>query len=43
VDEPPAIAEIVGDGEGTLRRLLLDQGYRIEAETKMKGILRLAP
>lgn len=37
------IAEIVGDGEGTLRRLLLEQGYRIEAETKMNGILRLAP
>lgn len=36
------IAEIVGDGEGTLRQLLLSQGYRIEHETKMNGILRLA-
>ena len=35
------IAEIVGDGEGTLRRLLLDQGYRVLRETKMNGILRL--
>lgn len=36
------IAEIVGDGQGTLRRLLLDHGYRVERETKMNGILRLA-
>jgi methyltransferase, FkbM family len=36
------VAEIVGDGEGTLRRLLLDHGYKIERETKMNGILRLA-
>lgn len=36
------VAEIVDDGEGTLRRLLLDQGYRVERETKMNGILRLA-
>lgn len=36
------IAEIVGDGEGTLRRLLLEAGYKIERETKMNGILRLA-
>ena len=35
------VAEIVGDGEGTLRRLLLDHGYRVEKETKMNGILRL--
>lgn len=36
------VAEIVEDGEGTLRRLLLGHGYRIERETKMNGILRLA-
>ncbi len=36
------VAEIVGDGEGTLRRLLLDRGYRVVRETKMNGILRLA-
>jgi FkbM family methyltransferase len=35
------IAEIVADGEGTLRRLLLEHGYRIDHETKMNGILRL--
>ncbi len=35
------IAEIVGDGEGTLRRLLVERGYRVERETKMNGILRL--
>ena len=35
------IAEIVGDGEGSIRRLLVERGYRVERETKMNGILRL--
>lgn len=36
------VAEIVADGKGTLRRLLLELGYKIERETKMNGILKLA-
>ncbi len=35
------IAEIVGDGAGALRALLLKHGYVIEMENKMNGILRL--
>jgi len=36
------IGEIVGDGGGPLRALLTGHGYRVEAGTKMNGILRLS-
>lgn len=35
------IGEIVGDGGGALRELLTRHGYRVEAATKMNGILVL--
>lgn len=36
------IGEIVGDGGGALRALLMQHGYRVEQATKMNGILRFS-